>query len=137
LNTFNLNARSESEQDEMYTVDSYLAYLAISICATVMVARTLYKNGRVFLVDAFHGNADIADSVNHLPVAGFYLLNIGYITLAVGSSVAIGSAREAIELICQKAGFALMVLGGIHLFNLYVLNRMRRNGRASAPAPAL
>jgi hypothetical protein len=120
----------------MYTVDSYLTYLAISICATAMVARTLYKNGRVFLVDAFHGNAELADSVNHLLVAGFYLLNIGYITLAVGTSVPIASAHEAIELICQKVGLALIVLGGIHMFNLYVLNRMRRNGRASAPTAA-
>lgn len=118
----------------MYTVDSYLAYLAISICATVMVARTLYRNGRVFLVDAFSGNEELADSVNHLLVAGFYLLNIGYIALALGSSTPIGSAREAIELISQKVGLALMVLGGIHMFNLYVLNRMRRSARPTVPA---
>jgi hypothetical protein len=31
-----------------YLVYSYLVYLSISVCATVMVARTHYGNGRVF-----------------------------------------------------------------------------------------
>ena len=60
----------------------YISYLAISIGLTIWVARTLYRSGRVFLLDAFHGNADLADSVNHLLVVGFYLINIGYIALA-------------------------------------------------------
>ena len=121
----------------MYTVGSYLVYLSLSVCATVMVARTLHKNGRVFLVDAFSGNAELADSVNHLLVAGFYLLNIGYIALALGSSVPLLSAREAIEFVSQKTGFALMVLGCIHMFNLYVLNRMRRHALPSLPLERL
>ena len=57
----------------------YFSYLAISVAVTVWVARTLHKSGRVFLLDAFHGNAELADSVNHLLVVGFYLVNVGYI----------------------------------------------------------
>jgi len=53
-------------------ITTYLIYLAISIALTVWVARTLHKNGRVFLVDVFHGNEALADSVNHLLVVGFY-----------------------------------------------------------------
>src|SRR3712207_7694262 len=48
-----------------------------SVSLTVWVARTLYRNGRVFLVEAFRGNEAVADSVNHLLVVGFYLINIG------------------------------------------------------------
>src|SRR5690349_14833526 len=62
---------------------SYLAYLAISIALTVWVARTLHKNGRIFLVETFLGNEALADSVNHLLVVGFYLVNIGFVTLAL------------------------------------------------------
>ena len=43
------------------------------------VARTLHRNGRVFLVEAMDGNEPLADSVNTLLVMGFYLINIGYI----------------------------------------------------------
>ena len=46
----------------------YFSYLAISIGLTIWVARTLHQNGRVFLVDAFRGNTELADSVNHLLV---------------------------------------------------------------------
>ena len=36
------------------TVAMYLVYLIISVALTVWVARTLHKNGRVFLVDSYH-----------------------------------------------------------------------------------
>jgi hypothetical protein len=34
---------------------TYLAYLTISVALTVWVARTLHKNGRIFLVIVFMG----------------------------------------------------------------------------------
>ena len=64
-------------------VVTYLAYLCLSVALTVWVAQTLHKNGRIFLVDVFHGNEALADSVNHLLVVGFYLINFGYVTLAL------------------------------------------------------
>src|SRR5580692_3486278 len=102
---------------KMYIVGCYLAYLAVSLAATVWVARTLHRNGRSFLVDAFHGNADLADSVNHLLVVGFYLINIGYVTLALRTTADVATARGAIELVCDKVGVVLVVLGAMHFFN--------------------
>src|SRR5438445_95042 len=114
----------------MYIVGSYLVYLAVSLAVTVMVAHSLKKNGRVFLVDAFHGNAEMADSVNHLLVVGFYLVNIGYVTLALRSDGDLASLRSAIELICVKIGTVLLVLGVMHFGNLYMFHRMRQRGNA-------
>jgi hypothetical protein len=37
-------------------------------------------------------------------------------------------AREAIELVCDKIGVVLLVLGIMHFFNLYVFNRLRKRG---------
>jgi hypothetical protein len=37
----------------------------------------------VFFIDAFHGQEDLADSVNHLLVVGFYLINVGYVAFAL------------------------------------------------------
>src|SRR5262249_23199559 len=65
---------------ETTIVVTYLIYLLISVALTVWVARTLHKRGAIFLVDAFHGNAELAASVNHLLVVGFYLINIGFVT---------------------------------------------------------
>ena len=116
----------------MYIVMSYAVYLAISLALTVWVARTLERNGRVFLVDAFQGNADLADSVNQLLVVGFYLINAGYVTLALSTSGTLGSTRAAMELVSDKIGVVLLVLGCMHFFNLYVFHRLRKRGNERA-----
>jgi hypothetical protein len=90
------------------------------------VARTLYKNGRIFLVDVFHGNEPLADSVNQLLVVGFYLINLGYVSLALQNGAEIHSIKTAIESLSYKVGMVLIVLGGMHFFNLYVFSRIRR-----------
>src|SRR6266545_4861505 len=90
---------------------TYLAYLAISVALTVWVARTLHKNGRIFLVDSFHGNEPLADSVNHLLVVGFYVINIGYVALALKLGADASNAREALETLSTKVGLVLVVLG--------------------------
>src|SRR5436190_6796875 len=97
---------------------TYVVYLAISVALTVWVARTLHRNGRIFLVDAFHGNEALADSVNHLLVVGFYLINIGYVTLALKFSHMPVDMQTAIELLSTKIGLLLLVLGGMHLMNM-------------------
>jgi hypothetical protein len=116
----------------MYVMTCYLSYLAISIALTIWVARTLHKSGRVFLVDAFHGNEELADSVNHLLVVGFYLINVGYIAVALKTSEAMTSARDVIELESGKVGVVLLILGGMHFFNIFVLSRMRQRARSRA-----
>jgi|SRR5690242_14747225 hypothetical protein len=119
----------------MYIIVCYVAYLVISLIATVWVARTLRRNGGGFLIDAFHGNRELADSVNHLLVVGFYLINIGYVTLALHTPADVATTRGAIELVCDKIGVVLIVLGVMHFFNLYVFNRLRRRGQADLRPP--
>ena len=116
----------------MYVITCYLSYLAISIALTVWVARTLHKNGRLFLVDAFHGNGELADSVNHLLVVGFYLINVGYIAVALKTADALTNAREVIEVESGKLGVVLLILGFMHFFNIFVLSRMRFKARRRA-----
>ena len=111
---------------------TYIIYIALSIPLTIWVAHTLHKNGRVFLVDSFHGNERLADSVNHLLVVGFYLINIGFVSLALKSNAHIFTARDAIEMLSDKLGWVLPTLGGMHFFNLFVFTKMRQ--RAAAPA---
>jgi hypothetical protein len=120
-----------------WLLTTYVAYLAISICLTVWVARTLHKNGRVFLVESFLGNEHLADSVNHLLVVGFYLINIGYVSLALKHAAAVVNAQEALEALSSKIGFVLLVLGGMHFFNLAVFAKMRRRAIVSKQPPHL
>src|SRR2546423_13519052 len=105
----------------------YLLYLGITVALTIWVAQTLFKNGRLFLVDVFHGNEPLADSVNHLLVVGFYLINLGFVSLALRIGYEVTDARGSIEALSAKVGLVLLVLGAMHFFNLFLFARIRRS----------
>ena len=121
-----LLAALEAAPNPTATVGTYLVYLAISIALTVWVARTLHRNGRIFLVDSFLGNEPLADSVNHLLVVGFYLVNVGFVSLALKYGDKATDAQTALEILSSKVGLVLLVLGAMHFFNLFVFARLRR-----------
>ncbi len=119
-------AALEAEPNAIATLSMYLVYLAISVALTIWVARTLHKNGRIFLVDSFLGNEPLADSVNHLLVVGFYLINIGFVTLALKYGDKATDAQTALEILSSKIGLVLVVLGIMHFGNLATFSKMRR-----------
>jgi hypothetical protein len=116
---------------------TYIAYLFVSVSLTIWVARTLHKNGRIFLVDSLLGNEPLADSVNHLLVVGFYLINIGFVTLALKYGDKATDAQTALEILSTKVGLVLVVLGIMHFFNLFIFSKMRRRATLHRPPPIL
>jgi TRAP-type C4-dicarboxylate transport system permease large subunit len=102
---------------------------------TVWVAYTLHRNGRVFLLDAFHGNDALADSVNHLLVVGFYLINVGYVALVLRSEQKPHDLVEALEIFSHKIGVVLLVLGVMHFVNVKIFSAMRRREQKIVPPP--
>jgi hypothetical protein len=107
-------------------VTTYISYVVLSVVLTVWVAQTLHKNGRVFLVEVFNNNEALADSVNHLLVVGFYLINFGYVSLALKMSQYPENAAQGIESLSWKIGLVLLVLGGMHFMNLLIFQRIHR-----------
>jgi hypothetical protein len=107
---------------------TYAIYLGVSIALTVWVGWTLHKNGRVFLLDALANNEKLADSVNHLLLVGFYLVNIGFVSTALRVGGPARDAQGAVEYLSTKVGVVLLVLGAMHFFNLLMLwtNSARR-----------
>src|SRR5262245_42286948 len=114
---------------------TYIVYIALSIPLTVWVAQTLHKNGRVFLIDSFRGNERLADSVNHLLVVGFYLINIGYVALALKENIAPIDIRQVLETVSRKIGVVMLVLGAMHFFNILVFSKMRRRALLQGVPP--
>jgi hypothetical protein len=110
----------------MYVVYTYFVYLAISTAVTIWVARTLHKNGRAFLLEAFQNQEALADSINHLLVVGFYLINLGWIVMTLRTHLELETLRAAMELLSDKIGTVLFVLGLMHFFNLFLFSRFRR-----------
>lgn len=111
------------------TVTTYLLYLLIAVPLTIWVARTLSRNGRIFLVDVFGGNEDFADAVNRLLVVGFYLLNLGFVTLFLRSGSPVEDASGVFEQLSVKLGVVMLVLGVVHLTNVWIFNKIRTRSR--------
>jgi hypothetical protein len=111
-----------------YKVAMYLVYLSISVGLTVWVATTLSRNGLIFLEDVF-ADSRLAKAVNHLLVVGFYLVNLGYVTVAMRTGGDLGTLAAALESLSVKVGLVLLVLGALHLFNVFALSRYRRARR--------
>jgi len=111
---------------------SYLLYLGISIAMTIWVARTLSKNGEVFLVMCFGQNEVLAKSTNHLLVVGFYLINIGFIALRLDGWDAQKAVVSMIPYVGSKVGLSVLVLGAMHFFNMMMIARYGRTVAAWA-----
>ena len=112
-----------------YFILTYAVYLVISIALTVWVAKVLFKNGRIFLIDIFHGNKELADSVNKLLVVGFYLINIGYMSLALKEGGTIPDLQVVVEVLSFKIGWIILILGGMHFLNLTIFFKLRNRAK--------
>jgi p-aminobenzoyl-glutamate transporter AbgT len=115
-----------------YTVLTYSIYLAVTILLTIWVARTLFTNGRIFLIEIFHQDTVLADSVNKLLLVGFYLVNIGYAVYTLKIHQPTDTTQTIIETLSLKIGWIILVLGGMHFFNLFILFSLRRKAQQTS-----
>ena len=130
---------------EFTAIGFYLIYAATAVTLVIFLARTLHKNGQVFLDEAFD-QPDLAQSVNQLLVIGFYLLNLGYALLVYQLQPTYESLTLAFNELVVKLGVLLLSLGVIHLLNMFVFwkirgskdraNRYRTPAGAQLPKPA-
>jgi hypothetical protein len=128
---------------------TYVIYIVVSAALTIWVAHTLSTRGRIFLVQFMASNEQLADSINHLLVVGFYLVNLGYAMIALSYGHKPATLEQAIESLSFKIGLVLLVLGVTHFFNMSMIGRwgrrldaairgMRVNGNAApADTPAV
>lgn len=111
----------------------YLFYLSASVLLTIWVGRALHRNGRRFLVDVMEDEA-LADSVNRLLLVGFYLINLGVAALLVNTAGGVSTPADMVQTLATQLGVVLLILGVMHLGNVFVLNRLRGNAQARAYA---
>ena len=112
-----------------YSILTYVVYILISLALTIWVANVLFKNGRIFLIDIFHANQEMADSVNKLLVVGFYLINVGYMSLALREYSEILNVQEVIEVLSTKLGWIILILGAMHFLNLAIFFKLRNRAK--------
>ncbi len=115
-----------------YLVITYLSYITISVALTIWVGRTLFTNGKIFLMEIFKADEVLVDSVNKLLLVGFYLINFGYVLKNLIVKKGIVSIVDSIEMLSIKIGLIIIILGLMHFFNLFVLFLMRSRSKESA-----
>lgn len=121
--------------NDSLTYLEYGIYLLVSLSVTIWVGRTLFRSGRPFLLEAFHGIETMADSVNNLLIIGFYLVNFGFMLLFLSTGTPPTRGLTVAEHLSWKLGIVVIVLGVMHLINLIVLNGLRNRGLNSTPPP--
>ena len=83
----------------------------------------------------FHAREQLADSVNHLLLVGFYLINIGFVCLALRYGDKPAEIVGAIEFLSTKIGLVIVLLGVMHFFNMRMLMRFRESSLFGSLAP--
>lgn len=120
-----------------FNFTAYLVYLPIVIFLTWYVAHTLFKNGKVFMLDIFNGREAIALSTNKLFETGFYLLNLGFALLIMEIATEIADSRTMLEVLGTKIGGYSIYLGIMLFFNLYLFFRGKRVSKERTKAALL
>ena len=120
-----------------YLAITYIIYLFLSVFLTVWVGRTLFKHGRIFLVEIFHSNRELADAVNKLLLVGFYLVNIGYAVFTLETYHSVNTITDVIERLGLKVGGIILILGAMHFFNILILFNLRKKANGHRfPVPS-
>lgn len=118
-----------------YTIITYIAYLVVAIPLTIWVAKTLHKNGRIFLLNNLNQKEDLTDSVNHLLVVGFYLVNIGFVTLYLKLNHLVDGLNGVFETLSTKLGTVMLMLGLMHFFNIWLFTRLGKKNQCEQRPP--
>lgn len=109
----------------------YSIYLPVALFLTYYVSKTLFKNGKIFMLDIFKGREDIAQATNKLFETGFYLLNIGFALMILELQLIRDSYQQLIENLSYKIGGFSIYLGIMLFFNLYFFFRGKRKAKES------
>lgn len=118
-----------------YLVAVYIGYAAIAVTVTALLARTLFRNGTVFLEDVFKDRPALAQAVNRLLVVGFYMLNLGYAFLVLRAGRGL-DAVEAMQFFVNRIAVLLLALAVLHFTNVFVFWRIRaRREQRDLPPP--
>ncbi len=112
---------------DQYLILVYLTYAAVAVGLTTWLARTLAKNGAVFLHDVFDDKPGLAEAVNRLLVVGFYMLNLGYAFYVLRARRGLDGI-EAVQFLVNRLALLLVTLALIHFVNVLVFWRIRGRG---------
>ena len=113
---------------------NHVCYLTISVCITTLVGLTLFRHGRLFLIDIFAGNCHVADAVNKLLLTGYILTNVAMVSLAIKFGTRAENLEQSVAFVIHQFFSVLLMLAVQHFVYLRVLSPTRSPQQAAATA---
>ncbi len=107
----------------------YSIYLPLALLLTYYVSKTLFRNGKIFMLDIFKEKEEIAEATNKLFETGFYLLNVGFALMILEIQLYQNSYQELVEKLSYKIGGFSIYLGLMLFLNLYFFFRGKRKAK--------
>ena len=104
-----------------YNILSYLIYISITIYIIYYVGKSFHRNGRIFILQLFQHNEQMADTTNNLLLIAYYLFNIGYAVLKISMWTKVPDLAGLIATISSNTGLLVIILALTHYFNITVL----------------
>jgi hypothetical protein len=111
-------------ENNQYMIVVYAIYAAVAVGLTAWLARTLFRNGAVFLEDVFKDRPTLAHAVNRLLVTGFYMLNLGYAFYILRAGAGL-DAFGSVQFLVNRLAILLVTLALIHFMNVLVFWKIR------------
>lgn len=110
----------------MYTVLAYISYLIISVFITVKVGRLCHQHGYLHLLNVLQHDTQTAHVTNNILLVAYYLVNIGYVVLALSQWPPINNPIQLIETTAWFSGVIISFLGLMHYVNIWTVALIAR-----------
>ncbi len=98
-----------------------IIYLLITWFITVHVGLIFYRNGKSYILNLLHGDEKLTLFINRMLLIGYYLLNLGYVTMTLRFGRSLHSWAGVITSIGTRTGKIMVILGVIHFCNMAIL----------------
>lgn len=99
---------------------SYIIYFLISGIITLYVGYLCYDHGAVYLRHLLDDPVAVS-VINRALLMGYYLINLGAISLSIMAWPSSLTLHEMIDLLAVRCGGVILLLGVMHFCNLAIL----------------
>lgn len=104
-----------------FNIASYLIYLPVTFYIIIVVGLMFFRNGEYYIENIFPGNPQLVRVINRMLLLGYYLLNLGYVTLIISFWQHINSIQQMCEVLSSRIGIIMLVLGALHFNNMFCI----------------
>jgi len=109
-----------------YNIPAYGIYLGIMIFIIVYVGRLFHKNGRVFILNLFKGDAAQTDNLNNILLLAYYLFNIGYAFVKLRFWTKVTDVEILVSSLAGNIGLLVLILAVTHYFNMALIHYLSK-----------